>query len=400
MMTEFFVSERFEFVLFGLMLIGVALFHRHVLRIGLAGLVVILLHKFLFIQDFQFIPHMFGEVSLLTQITDKEIRQGEWAILLNLLGLLLGFAILSKHFEESHVPKMLTKLLPEGWKGPLLLLIIVFLLSSFLDNIAAAIIGGTLASVVFNNKVHIGYLAAIVAASNAGGAGSVLGDTTTTMMWIDGVNALSVVHAYVAAIPCLIFFSLFASVQQNNFQPIQKTETAARIDWLRIIIVVMILALTIVTNVLFDFPALGVWIAILIGAFFRQTAWYEIKAALPGTIFLLALIICASLMPVDSLPKASWQSTFALGFLSSVFDNIPLTKLALDQGGYDWGMLAYTVGFGGSMTWFGSSAGVAICSIFPEAKSVVQWLLKGWHITIAYIVGFFILLVISGWQPH
>jgi len=400
MMTEFFVSERFEFVLFGLMLIGVALFHRHVLRIGLAGLAVILLHKFLFIQDFQFIPHMFGEVSLLTQITDKEIRQGEWAILLNLLGLLLGFAILSKHFEESHVPKMLTKLLPEGWKGPLLLLIIVFLLSSFLDNIAAAIIGGTLASVVFNNKVHIGYLAAIVAASNAGGAGSVLGDTTTTMMWIDGVNALSVVHAYVAAIPCLIFFSLFASVQQNNFQPIQKTETAARIDWLRIIIVVMILALTIVTNVLFDFPALGVWIAILIGAFFRQTAWYEIKAALPGTIFLLALIICASLMPVDSLPKASWQSTFALGFLSSVFDNIPLTKLALDQGGFDWGMLAYTVGFGGSMTWFGSSAGVAICSIFPEAKSVVQWLLKGWHITIAYIVGFFILLVISGWQPH
>ena len=57
-----------------------------------------------------------------------------------------------------------------------------------------------------------------------------------------------------------------------------------------------------------------------------------------------------------------------LGFLSSVFDNIPLTALALKQGGYDWGFLAYTVGFGGSMIWFGSSAGVAISNMYPQAS--------------------------------
>jgi Na+/H+ antiporter NhaD/arsenite permease-like protein len=62
------------------------------------------------------------------------------------------------------------------------LLVMIFVLSSFLDNIAAALIGGTIARAVFRNKVHIGYLAAIVAASNAGGLGSVVGDTTTTMM--------------------------------------------------------------------------------------------------------------------------------------------------------------------------------------------------------------------------
>ena len=49
-----------------------------------------------------------------------------------------------------------------------------------------------MARAVFRGKVHIGYLAAIVAASNAGGSGSVVGDTTTTMMWIDGVNPLDV----------------------------------------------------------------------------------------------------------------------------------------------------------------------------------------------------------------
>jgi hypothetical protein len=83
-----------------------------------------------------------------------------------------------------------------------------------------------------------------------------------------------------------------------------------------------------------------------------------------------------------------------------VFDNIPLTALALAQGGYDWGMLAYAVGFGGSMIWFGSSAGVALSNLFPEAKSVGAWLKGGWHVAVAYVVGFFVMLAVVGWHPH
>jgi hypothetical protein len=37
-------------------------------------------------------------------------------------------------------------------------------------------------------------------------------------------------------------------------------------------------------------------------------------------------------MPVEELPPATWLSTFFLGFVSAVFDNIPLTKLCLEQG--------------------------------------------------------------------
>ncbi len=48
-----------------------------------------------------------------------------------------------------------------------------------------------------------------------------------------------------------------------------------------------------------------------------------------------------------------------------------------DQGGYDWGFLVYSVGFGGSMIWFGSSAGVALSNMYPEARSVGQWLRHG-----------------------
>jgi hypothetical protein len=83
-----------------------------------------------------------------------------------------------------------------------------------------------------------------------------------------------------------------------------------------------------------------------------------------------------------------------------VFDNIPLTKLALEQGGYDWGVLAYAVGFGGSMIWFGSSAGVAITNLFPQARSVGGWLRAGWHVTLAYVVGFAVLMLALGWNPQ
>jgi Na+/H+ antiporter NhaD/arsenite permease-like protein len=391
---------RVEFIIFGLILLGVALFHKHTFWVAVIGLAVLLTFKLTLDPGFHLFEHFFGTTPFGDQLMDKGLRQGEWGIILNLLGLLLGFAVLSKIFEESGVPDILPKFLPNDWKGPFLLLVFICVLSSFLDNIAAALIGGTIALVVFKNKVHIGYIAAIVAASNAGGSGSVVGDTTTTMMWIDGVSPLNVLHAYIAAGTALIFFAWFAAHQQDKYQRIQRDSAIdVKIDWIKILIVALILIGAIISNFLYDMPALGVWIAILIGAFLRPIPWKEIPGAIKGTIFLLCLVTCASMMPVEELPNASWVTAFALGFLSAVFDNIPLTKLCLDQGHYDWGMLAYTVGFGGSMIWFGSSAGVAITNKFPEARNVVLWVKKGWHVAAAYVIGFFALYLIMGWEP-
>ena len=164
---------RLEFIFFGLILLGVALFHKHTFWVALIGLTVLMTFKLVFDPGFHLMEHFFGTTPMVEQLMDKEMRQGEWGIILNLLGLLLGFGMLSKIFEESGVPDILPKYLPNDWKGPFLLLVFVFILSSFLDNIAAALIGGTVALVVFKNRVHIGYIAALVAASNAGGSGMV-----------------------------------------------------------------------------------------------------------------------------------------------------------------------------------------------------------------------------------
>ena len=303
-------------------------------------------------------------------------------------------------FENSGVPDFIPNYLPNDWKGPAVLLIFVFIISSFLDNIAAAMIGGTIALVVFQGKVHPGYIAALVAASNAGGSGSIVGDTTTTMMWIDGVSAFNVLHAYVAAFVALIIITWFASKQQDTHQRIiADAHPDAKLDWVRLLIVVSMLVGAILSNILYDMPALGVWIAILIGALVRKMPWDEVSASIKGTVFLLCLVTAASLMPVETLPSASWLTAFILGFVSAVFDNIPLTKLCLEQGHFDWGMLAYSVGFGGSMIWFGSSAGVAITNKFPQARNVKVWIKEGWHVTLAYVIGFFALYLTLGWEP-
>jgi len=379
-----FAGVPLEFILFGLTLLGIALMHKHVLLVAITGLASVLILKLGFL-NFNIVHHL----------------EQERSILLNLLGLLLGFTILAKLFEDSHIPKLLPKVLPHDWKGPFFLLCFVFILSSFLDNIAAAMIGGSVAHVVFRGKVHIGYIAAIVGASNAGGSGSVLGDTTTTMMWIDGVNPLNVVHAYAAAIPAFLFFGIFGAVLQHKYHPMLKGKyEAPKIDYRKLIVCVFILGGAIAANFILDFPAAGVWAAIILGALVTRIEWEEVQKAVPGTLFLLSLVLMASLMPVNALPAASWQSTFVLGFISSVFDNIPLTKLALEQMGYDWGVLAYAVGFGGSMLWFGSSAGVAITNIYPEAKSAGAWLKGGWFIIVGYIIGFAVLMLTFGWHPH
>ena len=390
-----------EFILFGLTLLGVAVFHHHTMGVALAGLVTISIYKIAF-TGFKTGAGVIGLVSHVNH---------EWVILANLLGLLMGFALLSRHFEKSHVPLVLPKYLPHDWKGGFLLLVMVWILSSFLDNIAAALIGGAMAHQLFRAKVHIGYLAAIVAASNAGGAWSVLGDTTTTMMWIAGVSPLQVFEAIIATTVALFIFGIPAAIKQHKYSPILgHAHEHTQVDWMRIGIVGLILILALATNVIvnvkftgqgdhFPFIGVAVWGAILLSILARRPDWEVLPRAFRGSIFLLSLVLIASMMPVEKLPLASWRTAFGLGFVSAVFDNIPLTALALKQGGYDWGFVAYAVGFGGSMIWFGSSAGVALSNMYPEAKSVGQWVRHGWYVPVAYVAGFFVMLAVLNWHP-
>ena len=306
-----------DFILFGLTLLGVALFHHHTLAVALTGLAAITLYKIIF-TGFKFGVGLTGLALHM---------QHEWVILANLFLLLMGFALLSRHFEKSGVPDEMPAFLPDDWKGAFVLLVVIAVISSFLDNIAAALIGGTMARHVFRGKVHIGYLAAIVAASNAGGSGSVVGDTTTTMMWIDGVSPLSVLEAFVAAsrrdrdfrhsggVPAARLFADQETSRRADCRSNGRGSASSRRSS-----IVAILA-NVIANIRFPalldlIPVIGlaVWVVILVTAPLRRPDWEVMPETFMGTIFLLALVTCASMMPVEKLPLASWQTAFGLGF--------------------------------------------------------------------------------------
>jgi Na+/H+ antiporter NhaD/arsenite permease-like protein len=396
------LSVLLDFLLFGATLAGVAIFHRHTLAAALIGLGVITLKKLLG-TGFNEGPGLAGLYAHYAH---------EWVLIANLFLLLVGFALLARHFEASRVPDWMPAALPEHWTGGFVLLALVFVVSSFLDNIAAALIGATVARHVFKGGVRIGYLAAIVAAANAGGAGSVIGDTTTTMLWIAGVNPLQVLHAYVAAAGALLISGIPASLAQQKYAPIVKQPPSGlRISFPHVAVVAIVLASAIAANVgahlldahiLDEIPLIGLAVAaaILLTAPIARPDWTILPHAARGALFLIALVSAASMMPVKSLPVPGWETTLGLGFLSAVFDNIPLTALAIKQGDYDWGFVAYAVGFGGSMIWFGSSAGVAAAGLMPEARSTVRWLKEGWPVALAYVAGFFLMLALLGWNPE
>jgi len=382
------------FLLFGATLLGVLVLHHRSLEVSLVGLAGIVGVRLLF-SEFDLGRHL----------------DHEWVQLTNLFGLLVGYALLADHFGRSRFTTLLPRILPRGAIGCFSLLFLVWLLSGLLDNIAAAMIGATTAAGLFKRRVHLGYLAAIVAAANSGGAGSVLGDTTTTMLWLNGVRPLAVLPAYVGAASALAVFGAIASLQQHRHAPIDTLDAGdVSIDARRLVIVMAALAAMVGTNIVVNnmyrsraeslpFLAIALWLVLLAGSPLRAVAWRLVPSACRRSLFLLALVFSASLMPVSLLPKPSWRATLGLGFVSSLFDNIPLTKVALTQGGYDWALLAYSVGCGGSMVWFGSSAGVAIAGLFPEAKSILRWTRAAWHVPLGFLAGFFTLYVLRGWSP-
>ena len=389
-----------EFWLFALMLLGVATLHEHALWVSVTGLLVILCYE-AFVTQF---PTGRGIDALAAH------AEHEWVVVTNLLLLLVGFEVLSNQFERSNLSDHLPHLLPRDWKGGLALLGMVFVLSAFLDNIAAAVLGGVMARHVYSGRVSIGFLAAIVAAANAGGAGSVIGDTTTTIMWLNGVSPLTVMPAFIAAFAAFAVVGPLGAMCQQKFQPIlTQDEPGHPLERRRIWIVGIVLAAAVTANVLANAlsegeeaaPWLGMalWAALLLTSLWAKPDWSVTKHGARGAVFLSALVAAASLMPLSGLPDPSWQSAFGLGLISSVFDNIPLTVLALRQGGYDWALLAFAVGYGGSMVWFGSSAGVAITNLFPEGRSVGAWLKQGWFVPVGYVVGFFVMLLMLGWHP-
>ncbi len=402
------------------MLVGLLLFHHHKLRVVAIGFAMLTV---------AFTVHSNGIEPWVEHFMEHWVEHfmehHRSHLLINLALLLPAFALVAYYFELSGASYGLAKVL----KSDIALMWVVFLLSIILDNIAAALIGGTIVLAKYGaGNVPFRMLVGVIGASNLGGAGSPIGDTTTVMMFISEdpkISVLEIFMAFIATVPAQILLTWWAVRHDVVAQPsigsgavsqvieedymlrtagqgsadgagtgMAEAEGLAgsqhQVQWSQMWPMLAIPGL-IIGNIN-NQPGLGVWVGLVLGLMFAMRKFEEkvFYEALPNTGFLLLLVGAAEMLPLEEikpilelLPRD--VVAVLIGLLSAWFDNIPLTAVCLALKGFDWGLLAYCAGYGGSAMWFGSSAGVAMGLLFPEVYNTKKWL--GWTGPLVVITG-------------
>ena len=117
-----------DFILFAVVPVTIALTHHRAMRVVVVGLAVIALWKLVFSPS----P---ASQSL------RVISPANGCSSPTCLPCWSASRCSARHFDKSRIPLILPRVMPDDWKGGLVLLAMVFVLSSFLDNIVAAMIG-------------------------------------------------------------------------------------------------------------------------------------------------------------------------------------------------------------------------------------------------------------------
>jgi len=332
-------------------------------------------------------------------------------LLWNLAAILPGFTLVSHYFEHSGAAAAIAR----SWfaRTDARVLWCVFILSIFLDNIAAAMIGATIIASIYGHHPPFNLIVAIVMASNLGGAPSPVGDTTTVMIFMANVCPVTeLFKGFAAVLPVMCLLTVWASRhKQPRLSDRQILEHAEReversdrelhvphqphqaMSWRAMWPLLGVVGLM-VGNVVGDQPALGLWLGMLLGLAIGRIRLNgkELLKSMPTTAFLVTLVATAELLPLEVMkPFLNGMSrdelAILLGLQSAWLDNIPLTAIALSLDGFSWGLLAYCVGVGGSSMWFGSSAGVAVGQTFHEAHDTKKWAWPFVVMTFLYFVG-------------
>jgi Na+/H+ antiporter NhaD/arsenite permease-like protein len=323
------------------------------------------------------------------------------------------------------------------WRLIWLISIIAFFLSAVLDNLTTTIVMVTILNKLVKEKqTKWLLLGLVVIAANAGGAWSPIGDVTTTMLWIgDQITPINIIkQTFLPSLICMVLPTVIVSymikgsiklnsdaIQNLNFN---KNHVERNLIFFigigGLLFVPVFKTLTHLPPYMGMLLSLGIlWVSTEIiharkgddekGLLSVSHALRKIDT--PSILFFFGILMAiASLEAINVLPELAHQLNSALGslenvaigigFLSAIFDNVPL--VAALQGMYSldvyptdhyfWELLAYCAGTGGSCLIIGSAAGVAVMGM---EKIDFFWYLKkiSWVAVIGYLSGalFFIL---------
>jgi Na+/H+ antiporter NhaD/arsenite permease-like protein len=280
---------------------------------------------------------------------------------------------------------------------------VTFFLSAILDNLTTTIVMVSLIQrLIAKRDDRLLFASLIVIAANAGGAWTVIGDVTTTMLWIGGqISPLKIMGG--VFLPSLLnllvplaFISF--SLKGKTIAPPPKEDGLQGVDpfernvmfYLGLGVLIAVPAFKTVTHLPpFMGVLLGLGVVWLVGEIVHRDKDEHVRGPLTlanaltridmgSIVFFLGILLAVACLEHAGLLSmlAKWLDTaigrqdiivIVLGLLSAVIDNVPL--VAATMGMYDlahyppdsflWEFIAYCAGTGGSILIIGSAAGVA-----------------------------------------
>ncbi len=355
-----------------------------------------------------------------------------------ILFFLLGAMTIVEIIDQHEGFKVITDKITTSNKIKLLWIIafITFFMSAVLDNLTTTIVMVALLKKLINDqKTRWFFVSIVVLAANSGGAWSPIGDVTTIMLWIGGqITAVSIIAKVLLpsivsiVVPlAVVSFSMKGQVERPQKLNDDSSFTTYKE---RIIILIIGVGALLFVPILKTITHLPPYMGMLFGLGVLWTATeimhrsktpkitgklrvYNVirKVDTPTVLFFLGILTAvACLQSAGHLNIMSgWLNdhlgnvytiNMAIGFLSSIVDNVPLVAGAMGmydvalpgatgyavmfvQDGTFWELLAFCAGTGGSILIIGSAAGVAAMGI---EKIDFIWYLK--KISLLAIIGY------------
>jgi len=305
--------------------------------------------------------------------------------------------------------------------------LLAFVSSAFLDNLTTTIVFLQIASRFFSGKNLLRSASAIVIAANAGGAFSPIGDVTTTMLWL--ANKFStqtiITQAFIPSFTVFLVSTLLIgrSIIADTKDRVENTRQLGKIEWFVISLCLFSFLLPLFMTIVHLPPYFGlllglgiIWLVVDLARLQRPNSTslsisiekFFQKTDIASLYFFIGILLAVSaLRHIGVLDVISHQvftetpstvriigGNITIGGLSAVFDNIPLTAVAIDivktTDPSLWVLLALTVGVGGSLLLIGSAPGIIAMTIIKELTFGAYLKIATLPALAAFILGIFV----------
>lgn len=305
-----------------------------------------------------------------------------------------GFALITNQIRTQKKSTLL-------WTVGLL----TFFISAALDNLTTTIIMvSLLRKLVVDREDRLRFVGMVVIAANAGGAWTVIGDVTTTMLWIKhkiGTTEV-ILELFLGSLVCLLVpLAGMSFVMRGELAPVTESTVPGKdgIDktirvwhqWLFLLLgLAGLLSVPVFKAVTHLPPYMGMMLSLSvlwIASEFVGHTMDEVTRSSTGVLaalrrvdmssvlFFLGILLAVGALGAIGLLRdsAEWLDAalpnrdvvaMAIGLVSAVVDNVPLVAAGIEMYSLPtnddfWMLLAYCAGTGGSCLIIGSAAGVA-----------------------------------------